>query len=104
MSRQYDPEYIASLATRVGQLKDSFTKTSTDLGDGDPGSAFGDLSNASKTGETMRHFHSGVNSELSAAANLVESASQALSKAAERMRGDEDTGVQTFGGGKPEQA
>ncbi|GAA1239914.1 hypothetical protein GCM10009676_25850 [Prauserella halophila] len=104
MSRQFDPEQIAELATKVGQLKDSFTKTGTDLGDGDPGSAYGSLSNAASAGETMRHFYSGMNSELKAAANLVDAASRALADAAERMQGDEDAGVHTFGGVDPERA
>lgn len=104
MSRQFDPEQIAELATKVGRLKDGFSKTSSDLGDGDPGSAYGQLGNATSSGETMRHFYSGVNSELSAAANLVDSASRALAEAAERMRGDEDAGMHTFGGNNPELA
>lgn len=104
MSRQFDPEQIAELATKIGKLKDDFSKASTDLGDGDPGGAYGHLKNASSAGETMRHFYSGMNSELSAAANLVDAASSALAEAAERMRGDEDTGVQTFGGADPERA
>ncbi|MBB3661302.1 MULTISPECIES: hypothetical protein [Prauserella salsuginis group] len=104
MSRQFDPDHIAELASKVGRLKDNFSKASTDLGDGNPGGAFGDLNNAASAGKTMQHFYNGVNSELSAAANLVDAASQALSSAAERMRTDEDEGVHTFRGNDPELA
>lgn len=102
MSRRYDPEQIAALATKVGGLKDSYSKAGTELGDGNPGGAFGDLSNAAGAGKTMQGFYGGVNSELGAAARLVEAASQALADAASRLRTDEDEAVHTFGGNNPE--
>lgn len=104
MSRRFDPEQIAELAKKVGGLKDGYGKASTDLGDGDPGGAYGDLSNAASAGKTMQGFYSGVNAELGAAAKLVDAASQALANAAGLMQNDEDEGVYTFGGGKPERA
>lgn len=102
MDRRFDPDHIAALASKVGQLKDGYSKVSTDLGDGDPGGAYGGLSNAASAGETTRRFHSAVNTELGAAATLVDAASHALADAAERMRNDEEHGVRTFGGGDPE--
>lgn len=102
MSRRFDPDHIAALATKVGQLKGGFSKASTDLGDGNPGGAYGDLSNAASAGKTMQGFYGSVNNEFGAAAKLVEAAAQALSDAAERMRNDEDEGVRTFGGDRTE--
>lgn len=100
MTRRFDPEQIASLAKKVGGLKDGFGKTGTDLGDGDPGGAYGDLSNAASAGKAVKGFYSGVNAELGAAAKLVDAASQALASAAERMRNDEAAGVHTLGGNR----
>ena len=99
MSRHFDPDAIAALAKKVGQLKDGYSKTGTDLGDGNPGGAFGDLSNAASAGKTVQGFYGGVNAELSAAAKLVDAASQALANAATRMQDDEDDSAHTFGGG-----
>jgi hypothetical protein len=104
MTRRFDPEQIAALAKKVGGLKDGYSKTGTDLGDGDPGGAYGDLSNAAGAGKTMQGFCGNVNAELSAAAKLVDAASQALAYAAERMRNDENDGVHTLGGGNRERA
>jgi hypothetical protein len=104
MSRRFDPEQITELAKKIGQLRDGYSKAGTELGDGDPGGAYGDLSNAASAGKTMQGFYSGVNTELGAAAKLVDAASQALANAAELMRNDEDQGVYTFGGGKSERA
>lgn len=104
MSRRFDPDQIAALADKVGKLKDGFSTAGTELGDGDPGGAYGELSNAASAGQTVQGFYSGVNSELGAAAKLVDAASQALAHAAERMRYDEDQAVHTLGGGNPEQA
>lgn len=98
MDRRFDPEHIAGLATKVGKLSDGYSQVSTDLGDGDPGGAYGGLSNAARSGETTRHFYSAVNSQMEAAGRLVDAASQALADAAERMRNDEDQGVHTFSG------
>lgn len=99
MSRRFDPDAIAALAKKVGELKDGYSKTGTELGDGNPGGAFGDLSNAASAGKTVQGFYSGVNAELGAAAKLVDAASQALANAAKGMQGDEDETVHTFGGG-----
>lgn len=104
MSRRFDPEQIAALANRVAELKDGYSRAGTELGDGNPGGAYGDLKNAASAGKTMQGFYSGVNSELGAAAKLVDAASQALANAAERMRNDEDEGAHTFGGSNPERA
>lgn len=104
MSRRFDPDAIAALAKKVGGLKDGYSKTGTELGNGDPGGAYGDLSNAASAGQTMQGFYSGVNAELSAAAKLVDAASEALASAATRMQGDEDQSAHTFGGGNPERA
>jgi hypothetical protein len=98
MTRRFDPDQIASLAKKVGGLKDGFSKTGTDLGDGNPGGAFGELSNAASAGKTVQGFYSGVNAELNAAAKLVDAASAALASAAARMRADEAQGVHTLGG------
>ncbi len=100
MTRRFDPEQIAALAKKVGGLKDGFSKTGKDLGDGDPGGAFGDLSNAASTGKTVKGFHTGVNAHLAAAEKLVDAASQALANAAQRMRNDEAAGVHTLGGNR----
>ncbi|ANN16133.1 hypothetical protein [Amycolatopsis orientalis] len=102
MTRRFDPEQIASLAKKVGGLKHGFGKTGTDLGEGDPGGAFGELSNAASAGKTVKGFYGNVNAELSAAAKLVDAASQALAHAAERMRNDEAEGVHVLGGGNRE--
>lgn len=102
MTRQFDPEQIAALAARVGGLKESFSSTGTGLGNGDPGGAYGDLKNAASAGQAMQGFYGGVNAHLGAAANLVDAASQALAKAAERMRNDEDQAMHTLGGTDPE--
>ncbi|AXB46055.1 hypothetical protein [Amycolatopsis albispora] len=102
MTRRFDPEQIAELAKKVGGLKDSFGTASTDLGDGNPGGAYGSLKNAADSAKTMQGFYSGVNAEFGAAAKLVEAASQALAHAAERMRTDEDAAVYTLGGAKAE--
>lgn len=104
MSRRFDPDAIAALAKKVGGLKDGYTNAGTELGDGDPGGAYGDLSNAASAGKTTQGFYQGVNAELGAAAKLVEAASQALANAAARMQDDEDQGVHTFGGSDPERA
>ncbi|MGH3467117.1 MAG: hypothetical protein ACRDQF_05230 [Thermocrispum sp.] len=104
MSRRFDPDAIAALARKVGELGHGYSKTGNELGDGDPGGAYGDLSNAASAGKTMQGFYGGVNTELGAAAKLVDAASQALSNAATGMQDDEDENVHTFGGGKPEQA
>ncbi|MFC3453323.1 hypothetical protein [Amycolatopsis speibonae] len=98
MTRRFDPEQIAALAKKVGGLKEGFATTGKDLGDGDPGGAFGDLSNAASTGKTMKGFHQGVNAHLTAATKLVDAASHALANAAERMRNDEAAGVHTLRG------
>jgi hypothetical protein len=98
MSRRIDPDAIAALAKKVGGLKESYRKAGTELGDGNPGGAYGDLNNAANAGKTMQSFYSGVNSELGAAAKLVEAASEALANAANRVQGDEDASVHTFGG------
>ncbi len=98
MSRRIDPEQIAALAKKVGGLKDGFSKTGTDLGDGNSGGAYGDLKNAASAGKTVQGFYSGVNAELEAAGKLVDAASIALANAAERMRNDEVAGVHTLGG------
>ncbi|WP_181776788.1 hypothetical protein [Amycolatopsis pittospori] len=98
MTRRFDPEQIAALAKKVGGLKDGFSKTGTELGNGDSGGAFGDLSNAASAGKTVQGFHKGVNAELAAAEKLVDAASQALLTAAQRMRNDEAAGVHTLGG------
>ena len=98
MSRRFDPDQIAELARKVGGLKDSYSSAGKALGDGDPGGAYGDLRNAASAGKTMQGFYGGVNSELGAASELIDAASQALAKAAERMRNDEGQGVHTFGG------
>ncbi|OLZ50914.1 hypothetical protein [Amycolatopsis keratiniphila] len=98
MTRRFDPEQIAALAKKVGGLKDGYTGTGKDLGDGDPGAAFGDLKNAAGTGTTIKGFHRGVNAELAAAAKLVDAASNALANAAQRMRNDEAAGVDTLRG------
>lgn len=100
MSRRFDPDAIAALAKKVGELKDGYSRTGTELGDGDPGGAYGDLSNAASAGKTMQGFYSGVNAELGAAAKLVGAASQALANAATRMQGDEDETVHNFGGNR----
>lgn len=100
MSRRFDPDAIAALAKKVGGLKDGYSKTGTDLGDGDPGGAYGDLSNAASAGKTMQGFYSGVNSELGAAAKLVDAASEAMANAARNMQGDEDVTVHNFGGNR----
>ncbi|WP_414938336.1 hypothetical protein [Amycolatopsis sp. cmx-11-51] len=102
MTRRFDPEQIAALAKKVGGLKDGYSKTSTDLGNGDPGGAYGDLGNAGNAGKTTQKFYSGVNAEMAAAAKLVDAASEALAKAAERMRNDEAEGVHVLGNGKRE--
>lgn len=102
MSRRFDPDAIAALAKKVGGLKDSYTNAGTELGDGDPGGAYGDLSNAASAGKTTQGFYQGVNAQLSAAAKLVEAASQALSNAAAGMQHDEDESAHSFGGGHPE--
>jgi len=99
MSRRFDPDAIAALAKKVGELKDGYSKTGAELGDGDPGGAYGDLSNAASAGKTMQGFYSGVNAELGAAAKLVDAASQALANAARGMQNDEHQTVHTFGGG-----
>lgn len=99
MTRRFDPEQIAALAKKVGGLKDGFSKTGTDLGKGDPGGAYGDLSNAAGAGKTTQQFYSNVNAELGAAAKLVDAASQALAYAAQRQRNDEDEGVRILLGG-----
>ncbi|WP_216206283.1 hypothetical protein [Amycolatopsis aidingensis] len=104
MSRRFDPDQIAALAKKVGELKGGYGKAGTELGDGDPGGAFGELSNAASAGRTVQGFYSNVNSELGAAAKLVDAASQALAYAAERMRDDEDGAVHTLGGRNPERA
>lgn len=104
MARRFDPDQIAALAKKVGGLKDDFNRTGTDLGDGDPGGAYGDLGNAASASATTQSFYRGVNTELSAAAELVDAASQALAHAAERMRYDEDEATYTFRGGDPERA
>ncbi|WP_020669522.1 hypothetical protein [Amycolatopsis nigrescens] len=101
MSRRYDPDQIAVLAKKVGDLKDAYRKTGTDLGNGDPGGAYGDLSNAASAGKAMQGFYGGVNSQLDAAAKLVEAASKALANAAERMQNDEDAVIHTLEGGNP---
>lgn len=100
MTRRFDPEQIAELANKVAGLKDRFSTAGTDLGDGDPGGAYGSLKNAANSGKTTQGFYSGVNSEFTAAAGLVEAASQALSMAAERMRNDEDAVIHTLGSGR----
>lgn len=99
MGRQFDPEAIAALAKKVGGLREGYSRTGTDLGDGNPGGAFGELTNAASSGKVIQGFYTGVNSELSAAAKLVEAASKALDDAASGMTADEDEGVRTFGGG-----
>lgn len=104
MGRRFDPEAIAELAKKVGGLQDSFTKTGSDLGDGDPGGAYGDLGNAASAGETTQGFYRGVNAQMGAAAKLVDAASRALSEAASGMQSDEDEGVHTFGGRNAERA
>lgn len=100
MSRRFDPDAIAALAKKVGGLKDGYSKTGTDLGDGDPGGAYGDLSNAASAGKTMQGFYSGVNAELGAAAKLVDAASEAMANAARNMQSDEDVTVHNFGGNR----
>ncbi|MBN6035984.1 hypothetical protein [Amycolatopsis sp. 195334CR] len=100
MTRRFDPDQIAELAKKVGALQDRFTTAGTDLGDGDPGGAYGSLKNAANAGQATKGFYSGVNSEFTAAAGLVEAASQALSIAAERMRNDEDAVIHTLGSGR----
>lgn len=104
MTRRFDPDQIAALATKVGGLKDGYSKAGSDLGDGNPGGAFGDLKNAASAGQTMQGFCSNVNTELGAAAKLVDAASAALASAAGRMQNDEEEGVRTFGSGDPERA
>ncbi|TCP43448.1 hypothetical protein EV191_12262 [Tamaricihabitans halophyticus] len=104
MSRQFDPDEIAALATKIGKLKESFNQTGTDLGDGNPGGAYGNLRNAASADSTTQAFYQGVNTQMGAAARLVDAAAKALEQAAERMRNDEDEGVRTFGGGNPERA
>jgi hypothetical protein len=104
MARQFDPDQIAALAKKVGGLKDDFNKAGTDLGDGNPGGAYGHLSNAASASATTQGFYRAVNAQLSAAAELVDAASQALAYAAERMRYDEDQATYTLGGGHPERA
>ncbi|RZQ60057.1 hypothetical protein [Amycolatopsis suaedae] len=96
MTRRFDPDQIAELAKKVGGLKESYGKAGTELGDGNPGEAYGHLKNAASAGQTMQGFYKGVNAELNAAAKLVEAASQALAYAAERMRTDEDQAVHTL--------
>ncbi|WP_245566523.1 hypothetical protein [Thermocrispum agreste] len=102
MSRRYDPEAIASLAKKVAGLTDGYSKTSDDLGDGDPGTAFGHLNNAASAGSTVKGFYSNVNSELRAANELVQAAADALASAAERLRDDDDETAHSFGGSKRE--
>ena len=98
MSRQFDPEAIAALAKKVAGLKDGYGSASTELGDGDPGEAYGHLSNAAAAGSTVKGFHSSVNSELEAAGKLVDAAAEALANAAKQMRNDEDETAHSFGG------
>jgi hypothetical protein len=98
MTRQFDPEMINALAGKISELKGSYTQVGTDLGDGDPGDAYGELKNAASAGTTMKGFYKSVNNELSAAGRLVEAASQALTQAATDLQNDEDEGVRTFGG------
>lgn len=100
MTRRFDPDAIAALANKVGGLKEGFNKTGTELGDGNPGGAFGDLSNADSAGKAMQGFYSGVNGQLGAAAKLIDAASQALANAAKGMQDSEDANVHTFGGGR----
>lgn len=104
MTRRFDPEQIAALAKKVGGLKEGYGKTGTDLGNGDPGGAYGDLSNAASVGKTTQNFYSNVNAELGAAAKLVDAAAEALAYAAERMRKNEADGVYILGGGNRERA
>lgn len=104
MARRFDPDVIDALAAKVGELKDSFSTAGTNLGDGNPGGAYGELSNAASAGKTMQGFYGSVNTELGAAAKLVDAASQALVNSAALMREDEARGVHTFGGGNPERA
>lgn len=96
MTRRFDPEQIAALAKKVGGLKETFSKTSTELGDGNPGDAYGHLGNAANSGKTTQAFYGKVNAELGAAAKLVDAASGALADAVRLMVNDEDEGVQTF--------
>ncbi|WP_370947968.1 hypothetical protein AB5J62_10355 [Amycolatopsis sp. cg5] len=99
MARRFDPEQIAALAKKVGGLKDGIGKTGKDLGDGNPGGAYGSLGNAASAGKTTQGFYSGVNAELTAAAQLVTAASEALAFAARRQDINEDDGVDTFRAG-----
>ncbi|WP_286901228.1 hypothetical protein [Thermocrispum sp.] len=102
MSRQFDPDAIASLAKKVAGLTDGYSKASQELGDGDPGTAFGHLSNAASAGSTVKAFHSNVNKELDAANELVQAAADALASAAERLRDDDGETAHSFGGSKRE--
>lgn len=102
MTRRFDPDAIDAVAKKVGELTDGYSTAGTDLGDGNPGGAYGDLSNAATAGKTMQGFYSAVNTELGAAAKLVDAASQALTNAATSLREDEARGVHVFGGGNPE--
>ncbi|SDY10309.1 hypothetical protein SAMN05421504_104513 [Amycolatopsis xylanica] len=99
MTRRFDPEQIAALAGKVGGLKDALSKAGKDLGDGNPGTAYGSLSNAANAGKTTQGFYSGVNAELAAASKLVTAASEALAYAAKLQQGNEDDGVDTFKAG-----
>ncbi|MFD8492760.1 hypothetical protein [Amycolatopsis sp. NPDC059657] len=100
MARRFDPEQIAELAKKVGGLKDGISTTGKDLGNGDPGGAFGHLSNAANAGKTVQGFHKGVNAELAAAGKLVDAASAALADAARLIDNYEDEGAYTFRGAK----
>jgi len=104
MTRQFDPDVINALANKVGQLKNDYSNAGTELGDGDPGGAYGELTNAASAGTTTKGFYGAVNTELGAAAKLVDAASQALALAAARLQEDEDRGVRAFGGGNTDRA
>src|SRR5690606_26737360 len=54
MTRQFDPDQINALAGKVGELRDRYSTVGTDMGDGDPGDAYGALPNAGKASSTMK--------------------------------------------------
>lgn len=98
MDRHFDPEMIAEVARKVGGLRDSFSQAGSDLGDGHPGGAFGNLKNAESASQTMQSFHSGVNKHFQAASDLTHAASEALHGIARGDQENEDTWVKKFGG------
>ncbi|WP_028851817.1 hypothetical protein [Thermocrispum municipale] len=98
MGREYNPDEIRTVASKVSQLSKKISEAGDGLTDAKGEGVFGKLPSSGSMAAALTKFTSGMRTEFAKGAEQASSTGSSLRKIAGQMDADEEEGVRTFSG------